>query len=132
LGGYNVIGDLALMRVLQAQGDTEGALKALHDAERAVQTYPFQLALMIEFKTARVLQWLAAGDVEKASHWAKECNNGSEQEQIALARLRLAQERASEAQTILDRQRSLVCRITGRFIGGDFPWSTRRIFPCLP
>ena len=106
LGGYNVIGDLAVMRVLQAQGDTEGALKALHAAERAVQTYPFQLALMIEFKTARVTQSLAAGDIEMASHWAKECSNGSEQEQIALARLRLAQGYLSDAQTILDRQRS--------------------------
>ena len=110
LGGYNVIGDLALMHVLQAQGDTEGALKALHAAERAVQIYPFQLALMIEFKTARVIQWLAAGDVEMASRWAKECNNGSEQEQIALARLRLAQGRISDAQTILVKQGSLAER----------------------
>ena len=110
LGGYNVIGDLALMRVLQAQGDTEGALKALHAAERAVQIYPFQLALTIEFKTARVIQWLAAGDVEMASRWAKECNSGAEQEQIALARLWLAQGRISDAQAILVRHGSLAER----------------------
>jgi len=105
-GGYNVIGDLALMRVLQAQRDIEGAIKALHTAEQAVQIYPFQLALMIEFKTARVLQSLAVGDVDTASRWAKECGS-SEQEQIALARLRLAQGRASDAQNILIQQRSL-------------------------
>lgn len=113
LGGYNVIGDLALMRVLQAQGDTRGALKALHAAERAVQIYPFQLALMIDFKVARVIQWLAAGDVEMASRWVKECNNGSEQEQIALARVQLAQGRASDAQTMLARQ-GLMAETGGR------------------
>jgi LuxR family maltose regulon positive regulatory protein len=105
-GGYNVIGDLALMRVLQARGDTEGAMSALHVAEQAVEIYPFQLALMIDFRTARVLQSLAAGDIEMASHWAKECG-GSEPEQITLARLQLAQGRASEAVHLLARQRSL-------------------------
>lgn len=106
-GGYNVIGDLALMRILQARGDPEGAMSALHAAEQAVQNYPFQLALMVEFRTARVNQWLAAGDMELASHWAKECRGGSEPEQITLARLRMAQGRASEAQHLLAQQRSL-------------------------
>lgn len=41
LGGYIMIGDLALMRVLQARGDVEGAMKALCDAEQAVQTHLF-------------------------------------------------------------------------------------------
>jgi ATP/maltotriose-dependent transcriptional regulator MalT len=45
LGGYMMIGDLTLMRVLQARGDVEGAMKALRDAEQAVQTHPFQLAM---------------------------------------------------------------------------------------
>jgi LuxR family maltose regulon positive regulatory protein len=107
LGGYKLVGDLALMRVLQAQGDVEGAMKALRNAEQAVQTHPFQLALMIEFRTARVIQWLMAGDVETVSHWAKECSGGSEQEQIALARLWLAQGHASDAQNILVQQHSL-------------------------
>ena len=106
-GGYNVIGDLALMRVLQARGDTERAMSALHAAEQAVEIYPFQLALMIEFKTTRVLQSLAAGNVEMASRWAKECYGDSEPEQIILARLRLAQGRTLEAQHLLAQQRSL-------------------------
>jgi LuxR family maltose regulon positive regulatory protein len=105
-GAYLVIGDLPRMRILQAQGDLEGALKALHAAEQAVQTHPFQLALMIEFRVARVLQWLAAGDVKTASRWAEECSGGSEQEQLALARLWLAQDRAAQAQTLLARQRA--------------------------
>lgn len=107
LGGYSLIGDLVWMRVLQAQGDVEGAMKTLHIAEQAVQTHHFQLASMIEFKTARVIQWLAVGDVGMASRWAKECCGGSEIEQIALARLSLAKGHASDAQDILERQRSL-------------------------
>ncbi|TLN26993.1 tetratricopeptide repeat protein, partial [bacterium] len=73
-GAYRVIGDLALMRVLQACGDAEGALRALREAETSVQNYSFQLALMIEFRTWRVRQWLAVGDVETAARWAVECN----------------------------------------------------------
>ena len=105
-GGYLLIGDLALMRILQAQGDVEGAMKALRDAEQAVETYPFQMALMIEFRASGVIQWLAAGDVLAASRWAKECG-GSEQEQIALARVLLAQGRAADAQRLLIRQQPL-------------------------
>ncbi len=107
LGGYFVVGDLPLMRILQAQGDVEGALAVLRDAEQIVQTHPFQLATMIAFKTSRVAQWLAVGDVETASRWAEECDGGSELDQIALARLRLAQGRAADAQRLLDRQRAL-------------------------
>lgn len=106
-GGYMLLGDLPLMRILQAQGDVEGAMKALHAAEQAVQTHPFQLALMIEFRTARVAQWLAVGDIKMASRWAEECKGGSELEQIVLARLLLAQNRAAEAQKLLTNQRSL-------------------------
>ena len=107
LGGYMLIGDLPLMRILQARGDIDGAMRALHAAELAVQTHPFQLALMIEFRAARVIQWLAVGDVKMASRWAEECTGGSELEQLAQARLMLAQGRVSEAQDLLARQRSL-------------------------
>jgi LuxR family maltose regulon positive regulatory protein len=107
LGGYLVVGDIALMRVLQAQGDVEGATEALRSAEKHMQTYPFQLAITIEFKTARVTQCLAVGDVEMASQWAEECGGGSEMEQIALARLRLAQGEAAGAQRLLVQQHAL-------------------------
>lgn len=106
-GGYNLLGDLALMRVLQACGNTEGAMKALRDAELAAQTLPFQLALTVEFRAARVVQWLAVGDIEMASRCAEECSDGTEQERLALARLWLAQGRLSDAQELLAQQRLL-------------------------
>jgi LuxR family maltose regulon positive regulatory protein len=98
---------VVLMRVLQAQGDVEGALDALRNAERTMQAHHVRLATRIELNTARVVQWLAVGDVDTAGRWAEECGGGSELEQIALARLRLAQERGADAQRLLDRQRTL-------------------------
>jgi LuxR family maltose regulon positive regulatory protein len=107
LGGFWVVGDLPLMRILQARGDVEGALRVLHDVEQIVQAHYLQMAAMIAFRTARVVQWLAVGDVQTAGRWADECDGGSEREQIVLARLRLAQGRAADAQRLLERQRVL-------------------------
>jgi LuxR family maltose regulon positive regulatory protein len=105
-GVYTLLasGHVARMRVLQARGDVEGALKALHSAEQAVRSHHVRLALRIEFETARVAQWLAVGDVETARHCAQACGGGSELEQIALARLRLAEERPDDALKLLRRQ----------------------------
>jgi LuxR family maltose regulon positive regulatory protein len=100
-----VLGYITLMRAFQAQGDAESALGALRDAERIMQTHHVRLAASIQLDTSRVVQWLAVGDVETASHWAEECSRGSELEQIALARVRLAQGRCADAQHLLDRQR---------------------------
>jgi LuxR family maltose regulon positive regulatory protein len=98
---------LALMRILQAQGDVDGALEALHEAERTVQTRHVRLATRIEWSAARVVQWLAVGDVETASHCAGEFDNRSELVQMATARLRLAQGRPEEAQRLLWDQLAL-------------------------
>jgi len=103
-GGYMVIGDLALLRALQARGDIEGAMKALRNAEQTVENHPFQLSLMIDFKIARVNLWLMAGDIETANLCAREFTGSTEREQITLARLWLAQGRSGEANDILTRQ----------------------------
>ena len=107
LGGYWMVGDLPLMRILQARGDAEAALDTLREAEQMMHSHHFQMAAMVAFKTARVEQWLAVGDVQTAAYWAGECSGGSELEQIVLARLRLAQGRAEDAWRLLDRQRAL-------------------------
>jgi LuxR family maltose regulon positive regulatory protein len=118
LGGYLMVGDLVLMRVLQAQGDVDGALESLRTAEQFMQTYDFQFGVSIEFNAARVVQWLAVGDVDTANRWSETCRGGSELEQIALARLRLAQGRADSAQRLLDPQREVAesAERTGRLI----------------
>ena len=100
-------GYVTLMRVLQARGDVEGALDALYDAEQVLQAHRVRQALRVELETKRVALWLAVGDIDTASRWAACCNGGSEREQIALARLKLAQGRAADAQHLLERQRAL-------------------------
>ncbi len=100
-------GYVTLMRVLQAWGDSEGALDALYHAEQVLQAHRVRQALRVELETKRVALWLAVGDIDTASRWAARCNGGSEREQIALARLSLAEGRTSEAQHLLERQRVL-------------------------
>jgi LuxR family maltose regulon positive regulatory protein len=100
-------GYVTLMRVLQAWGDSEGALDALYDAEQVLQAHRVRQALRVELETKRVSLWLEVGDIETARRWAACCNGGSEREQIALARLRLAEGRASDALHLLERQRAL-------------------------
>jgi LuxR family maltose regulon positive regulatory protein len=100
-------GYVTLMRVLQAQGDVEGALDALYDAEQVLEAHSVRQALRVELETKRVALWLAVGDTLTAKRWAAYCDGGSEREQVALARLRLAEGRASDAQLLLERQRAL-------------------------
>jgi LuxR family maltose regulon positive regulatory protein len=97
-------GYVTLMRVLQAWGDSEGALDVLYHAEQVLQVHRVRQALRVELETKRVALWLAVGDIDTASRWAARCNGGSEREQIALARLSLAEGRTSEAQHLLERQ----------------------------
>jgi LuxR family maltose regulon positive regulatory protein len=107
-GVYSLLmsGYVVLMRILQAKGDVAGALDALRNAERTMQTHHHRLAARIELNTARVGQWLAVGDVETADRCAEACAGGSELEQITLARLRLAQGRADDALRLLESQRA--------------------------
>jgi len=100
-------GYVTLMRVLQARGDAEGALDALYDAEQVLQAHRVRQALRVELETKRVALWLAVGDIDAASRWAACCAGGSEREQIAMARVSLAEGRDSDAQHLLERQRAL-------------------------
>jgi LuxR family maltose regulon positive regulatory protein len=108
-GVYSLLvsGCLAWMRILQARGDVDGALDALHDAEQIAETHHLRLATRIELRTSRVVEWLAVGEVDAASRWAEACDGGSELEPIALARLYLAQGHAADAQDLLEPQRAL-------------------------
>ena len=107
LGGYLMVGDLTLMPIHQARGDGKSALEALYTAERIMEAHKLQMSVSIEFKTSRVIQWLDVGDIEMANRCAKDLNGGSEREQIARARLWLAQGRVTEAQRLLEQQHKL-------------------------
>jgi LuxR family maltose regulon positive regulatory protein len=107
LGGYLMVGDLALMRVHQARGDPKSALEALRTAERIMEVHKLQLGICTEFKASRVIQWLAVDDIELANRCAEDLNGDSEREQIALSRLKLAQGQVDAAQRLLDKQRKL-------------------------
>jgi LuxR family maltose regulon positive regulatory protein len=99
-----VLGHILLMRVLQAQGESEAALEALGQAEAVVRASRIQQGAILLFEAWRVRQWLAVGDLEAASRWVDESGGQSELEQMARARVRLAQGRADEALRLLDRQ----------------------------
>lgn len=103
LGGYLVVGDLALMRVLQASGDISGALDALANAEKYFASYHYQLAIGCRYRAARVTQWLLAGDTAMAQQAALDCGD-SELEVIARTKLQIALGAADEALTILEPQ----------------------------
>jgi LuxR family maltose regulon positive regulatory protein len=98
---------VTLMRVSQARGEAREALDALHHAEQIAETHYLRLATQIELRTSRVIEWLAAGEVETARRWADKCDGGTELEQIALARLWLALGRAADAQRLLEQQHAL-------------------------
>ena len=100
-------GCVTLMRVLQAWGDSEGALDALYDAEQVMQTHRIRQALRVELETKGAALWLELGDTDTARRWVARCTGGSEREQIALARLRLAEGRASDALHLMEGQRAL-------------------------
>jgi LuxR family maltose regulon positive regulatory protein len=101
---HMVLGHLVLMRVLQAQGYTAGALDALRKAEEVARSSRIQQGATIRFKTGQVRQWLATGDLDAAGRWADQSGGYSELEQIARARVRMAQGRVDEALELLQRQ----------------------------
>lgn len=107
LGGYLVVGDLVLMRIYQARGDSKAALQAAFAAEKALRPNQFHLTTHLDFQTARIVQWLAVGDVDAASRWAKNCSGTSELTQIARARLHLAKGEFAGALNILQDQNRL-------------------------
>ncbi len=99
-------GYLAMARVRQAQGDFEGALDALENAELAArQIGTAEIKDWINALRAQV--WLAHGETEAALAWASsykdEIQDGIYPSiAIALAKVRLVQERPDEALKLLE------------------------------
>jgi len=111
LGGfvaYQVFGRALLARIHEAQGDRESAAGVLREAERLGKgcDYALVLALVAEFRTQL---WLGQGNMAAASQWARKhglrpgdaLDSGREIEQMAVARVLIAQGRPSKAQRLL-------------------------------
>jgi LuxR family maltose regulon positive regulatory protein len=123
LGGfvaYQVFGHALLARVCEAQGDREGALGHIEEAERLGRggDYALVTALATEL---RVRLWLAQGNLMAAERWAQahqlqptdEPDAAIEIEQAAVARILIAQDRLDEALRLL-ASRLEAAEATGR------------------
>jgi LuxR family maltose regulon positive regulatory protein len=113
LGGflpYQVFGHCLVARIHEAQGDRDGAVGALQEAERLGQRcdYALPVALVAEFR-ARLC--IAQGNMAAASLWAQErklssgddLDSAREVEQTAVARALTTQDRPGEALSLLAR-----------------------------
>ena len=101
-------GWVTLAWIRQATGDLAGALEAIGEAEHAS---PVPAGLLYPAPAQRARLLLAQGDVAAAARWTHETGLHAEDEPrypqepgyLVLARVLLAQERATEALTLLDR-----------------------------
>lgn len=113
-------GYMSLARLRQAQGDVDGAHRAVQEAQQlAVQFDATELDdLLVSLLQARL--WVAQGDIEAAQRWAQErgldkASSGAElrgglfaaarllkYRDLVLARLLIAQDRPAEALALLE------------------------------
>jgi LuxR family maltose regulon positive regulatory protein len=110
-----------LARVKQAQGDGEGARRAMQKARQITGTMSIPELVELLLATFQMRLWLAQGDLEAARRWAEGRRPGQKGEgaapeardvvfidslrrhkHLALARLSLAQERPGEALSLLE------------------------------
>jgi LuxR family maltose regulon positive regulatory protein len=101
-------GLVTLAWIRQAANDPAGALEAIGEAEFA---WPTPADLLNPFPAQRARLLLAQGDVAAAARWTQESGLRADDEPryprepgyLVLARVLLAQQRAAEALTLLDR-----------------------------
>jgi len=110
-----IFGHVMLARILNAQGDIDGARRALEEAatiEKQLQFTRFR-SNMPPVAAYRARLRLAHGDVAAAARWAREqgldphdeVNFRHEVEHLTLARLLIAQNQADDALSLLERLR---------------------------
>jgi LuxR family maltose regulon positive regulatory protein len=112
LGGfiaYQLFGRALLARICEAQGDRDGALENIGQAERLGQRSEYALVAALATEL-RVRLWLAQGNLLAAACWAEErpiqpageLDAAIEIEQAAVARMLFAQDRLEEALRLLE------------------------------
>jgi LuxR family maltose regulon positive regulatory protein len=104
LGGYYVTGDIPLMRIHQARGESGEALDVLRAVEQVVGSSHVQLSGAHALRAASVHQYVAVGDLDRARRHADQCRGNTDLEALARARLLLALGQFSEALNLSDRQ----------------------------
>jgi LuxR family maltose regulon positive regulatory protein len=108
---------VAMARVREAQGDLDGALDLLHDAERRYVEDLFPNVRPISAMRARV--WIAQGKVGEALSWARKRNVSAqddlrylrEYEHVTLARALLAQHKSDQTDRPLREAMDLLERL---------------------
>lgn len=91
-----------MMRILQARGDLEAALDVLHDLEVVLESARVQYSGTIALRSAKVLLWLAVGDMARARICANSCSGGTDLEALAEAWLLNAEGNCAQAMTIIE------------------------------
>jgi LuxR family maltose regulon positive regulatory protein len=104
------LGYTELMRVYLARGETEAARSAFHRAEETLaKTYsPYRRDVYVIGEWVQF--WLASGAVDRAIHWAEELAQSDrgpsplarERQEVARARILLAQKRSALALSLLE------------------------------
>lgn len=108
------LGYTVLMHVYLARGELDAAHLAFHQAEEALaKTYsPYRRDAFLIVDWVRF--WLASGEVERAMRWAQELEEqgnmpsplAREREDVARARILLAQKKPTEALSLLEALQS--------------------------
>ena len=105
------LGYTELMRVYLAQGEMDAARTAIHQAEAAMaKTYCGPYRRDVYVIVAWVQFWLASGAMDRATRWAEELVQEAtmssplarEREDVARARILLAQKRPTEVLSLLE------------------------------
>ena len=127
----DVIGYSALARVQEAQGDLQAAFDTMGILEGMLQGRTRPPDQEDELRALKVRLWLAKSDIVSAGVWADQLVLGDpndpryELDCISLARVRIAQEKYAEAQSILENliQKKDVKKRSNRHMKIDLlPW----------
>jgi LuxR family maltose regulon positive regulatory protein len=104
----DALGNAALARVQEAQGNINGAIATLGRLEAMFEDRTKPPDWEGELRSLKVRLWLAGGDLERAVDWARNFpiqpspNPLQETDQLTVARVRMAEKNYREAQHVLE------------------------------